>query len=79
MKIVTNHLAKKLPKDHELLSSQIINPQDYFSLCSVLVDIEKLTIYDLTTTQKLLCYTIISVNDHINRTGNNPASGFGIS
>ena len=71
MKIITQQLADKLPKNHELLSNLALNPQDYLSIHSALKEAQQLTIYDITTTKKHPVETIINVNDHINRTGNN--------
>ena len=75
MKIITQQLADKLPKNHELLSNLALNPQDYLAICSVLKEVKQLTIYDITTTKKHPDKTIINVKDHINRTGNNPLIG----
>ena len=75
MKIITRQLADKLPKNHELLSNLVLNPQDYLAICSVLKEARQLTIYDITTTKKHPDQSIINVNDHINRTGNNPLIG----
>ena len=75
MKIITQQLADKLPKNHDLLSNLALNPQDYFAIQSALKDLKQITIYDITTTKKHPYKTIINVNDHINRTGNNPLIG----
>jgi len=75
MKIITQQLAKKLPRDHKLLSNQTVNPQDYSTLYSLLSKAQQLTIYDITSTKKHSHETIFSVTDHINRTGNNPLIG----
>ena len=75
MKIITQQLADKLPSDHKLLFSRDINPQDYLTIYPVLKEAQQLTIYDITTTKKHPKKTIINVNDHINRTGNNPLIG----
>ena len=71
MKIITQQLADKLPENHELLSNLALNPQDYLEIHTVLKKVQQLTIYDITTTKKHPVETIINVNDHINRTGNN--------
>ena len=75
MKIITQQLADKLPKNHELLSNLALNPQDYLAICPALKEVKQLTIYDITTTKKHPDKTIINVKDHINRTGNNPLIG----
>ena len=71
MKIITQQLADKLPKNHKLLSNLVLNPQDYLAIHSVLKEVQQLTIYDITTTKEHPMETVINVNDHINRTGNN--------
>ena len=76
MKIITQQLADKLPKNHELLSNLALNPQDYLTTYPVLKEAQQLIIYDITKTNKHPAQTIINVNDHINRTGNNPLIGF---
>ena len=75
MKIITQQLAETLPKNHELLSNLALNPQDYLTIYPVLTKAQQLTIYDITTTKEHPEETIINVNDHINRTGNNPLIG----
>tara|TARA_B100000315_G_scaffold242192_1_gene264079 strand:+ start:59 stop:484 length:426 start_codon:yes stop_codon:yes gene_type:complete len=75
MIIITQQLADKLPKNNELLSNLALNPQDYLVIHPVLKEVQQLTIYDITTTQEHPLGTIINVNDHINRTGNNPLIG----
>ena len=75
MKIITQQLADKLPKNHELLSNLALNPQDYSTIRLVLKEVQQLTIYDITTTKEYPVETIFNVNDHINRTGNNPLIG----
>ena len=75
MKIITQQLADKLPNNHELLSNLALNPQDYLTIYPVLKEAQQLTIYDITTTKEHPVETIINVNDHINRTGNNPLIG----
>tara|TARA_B100000315_G_C14476791_1_gene541012 strand:- start:430 stop:855 length:426 start_codon:yes stop_codon:yes gene_type:complete len=71
MKIITQQLSEKLPKDHELQLNQTVNPQDFLTLYSLLNEAKQLTVYDITTTPKRPIGTIISVSDHFNRTGNN--------
>ena len=75
MKIITQQLAYKLPKNHKLLSNLVLNPQDYLAIYPVLTEVQQLTIYDITTTKEHPVEAIINVNDHINRTGNNPLIG----
>ena len=75
MKIITQQLADKLPKNNELLSNLALNPQDYLTIYPVLKKVQQLTVYDITTTKEHPVETIINVNDHINRTGNNPLIG----
>ena len=75
MIIITQQLADKLPNNHELLSNLTLYPQDYLAIHSVLKEVQQLTIYDITTTKEHPVETIINVNDHINRTGNNPLIG----
>ena len=71
MKIITNQLAKKLPQNHKLRKNKVVNPRDFSEVSSFLKNIENLSIYDITKTSKYPPNTIISVNDHINRTGEN--------
>jgi len=72
MTIITQQLANKLPPNNVLLSNQVINPLDYSGLHSAISGAKELTIYDVTYNEKLPDGKIISVRDHINRTGNNP-------
>ena len=75
MTIITSQLAEKLQENHDLLSSIIVNPRNFSALCSILKEKKEVIIYDITTTTKHPQKTIISVNDHINKTGNNPLVG----
>ena len=75
MKIITQQLSEKLQRDHDLASIHVINPIDYTALYLTLKEAQQLTIYDTTTTPKHSPGTVISVNDHINRTGKNPLIG----
>ncbi len=75
MKIITQQLADKLSSCHKLLSNQVINPQDYITTHSILINAQELTIYDITNSKKHPYEEILSVKDHINRTGNNPLIG----
>ena len=75
MKIITQQLADKLSKNNDLLSNLALNPQDYLTIYPVLTKAQQLTIYDITTTKEYPVETIFNVNDHINRTGNNPLIG----
>lgn len=72
MKIITSQLADKLPQGHELLFEQVANPLDYLRLNSIITKTKHLTVYDLTMTNERPEGAIISVNDHINKTGKNP-------
>ena len=72
MKIITSQLADKLPRNHELLLEQIVNPLDYLMIHSIITKLQHLTVYDLTMTNEQPEGAIISVNDHINKTGKNP-------
>jgi hypothetical protein len=53
----------------------VVNPQDHSSLYSSLKEAKQITIYDITRTKNHPPGTIISVKDHINRTGKNPLIG----
>ena len=75
MNIITDQLAKKLPGDHKLLFNRAINPQKYSVLKKILNNIDQLIIYDITETKRAQRGAIISVSDHINRTGTNPLIG----
>jgi len=75
MKIITEQLAKKLPRKHVLRLNKIVNPQDYLSIYAIIKGAQELTIYDITKTKKHPPESIISVRDHINRTGKNPLIG----
>ena len=72
MIIITQQLANKLPQNNLLLSNQVLNPLDYSGVRSVISAAKELTIYDITHNEKLPEGKIISVRDHINKTGNNP-------
>mgnify|MGYP001332038079 CR=1 FL=1 len=75
MKIITQQLAEKLPRYHDLLSNQTVDPLDYSTLHFIITETQQLTIYDITRTKKHPNETIINVNNHINRTGKNPLIG----
>ena len=75
MKIITRQLAAKLPAEHKLLLNRIVNPQDITEICAILKEIKEVTIYDLTITKDHPTNSVISVCDHINRTGINPLIG----
>ena len=75
MNIITQQLAKKLPKDHNIIFKQWVDPLDYSTLYLLLEKTKKLTIYDVTTNNTLPAGTIIGVRDHINRTNKNPLIG----
>ena len=75
MNIITKQLAIKLPKDHNIIFKQWVDPLDYSTLYLLLEKTKKLTIYDVTTNNTLPTGTIIGVRDHINRTNKNPLIG----
>ena len=75
MKIITQQLANKLQRDHELLSNYIANPLDYSKLKSIFNNIHQTTIYDITYNKKIKNGEIVGVKDHINKTGTNPLIG----
>ena len=53
MKIITQQLADKLSSCHKLLSNQVINPQDYITTHSILINAQELTIYDITNSKNI--------------------------
>ncbi len=72
MIIITQQLANKRPPKNALLSNQVTNPLDYRGLLSLMSGAKQITVYDATHNKKLPEGKIISVKDHINRTGINP-------
>ena len=75
MKIITKELVDKLPKNHDLLQYKEIDPQNINNSIYILQDEQKITIYDRTYTDLHNPGEILGVQDHINRTGNNPLIG----
>ena len=73
MNIITEQLANKLPKDSELQKYNIVNPTNFNELYQQLKTNEtnEINVIDLTNTPKEKHGRIISVQDHINRTGTN--------
>ena len=73
MNIITEQLANKLPKDSELQKYKIVNPTNFNELYQQLKSnkTNEINIIDLTSTPKEEYGMIISVQDHINRTGTN--------
>ena len=77
MNIITEQLANKLPKDNELQKYNIVNPTNFNELYHQLKSkkINEINVIDLTSTPKEKHGMIISVQDHINRTGTNILTG----
>ena len=77
MNIITEQLANKLPKDSELQKYNIVNPTNFNELYQQLKSnkINEINVIDLTSTHKEEHGRIISVQDHINRTGTNILTG----
>ncbi len=77
MNIITEQLANKLPKDSELQKYKIVNPTNFNELYKQLKSnkTNEINIIDLTSTPKEEYGMIISVQDHINRTGTNILTG----
>ena len=73
MNIITEQLANKLPKDSELQKYKIVNPTNFNELYQQLKSnkTNEINVIDLTSTPKEEYGIIISVQDHINRTGTN--------
>ena len=73
MNIITEQLANKLPKDSELQKYNIVNPTNFNELYQQLKanKINEINVIDLTNTHNEEHGRIISVQDHINRTGTN--------
>ena len=73
IKIITTQLAKKLPRDSELLKYNIINPKKFNQLYQLITSnkINEIYIIDSTSTKKKETGTMLSVQNHINRTGTN--------
>ena len=77
MNIITEQLANKLPKDSELQKYNIVNPTNFNQLYQQLKfnKTNEINVIDLTSTPKQEHGIIISVQDHINRTGTNILKG----
>ena len=73
MNIITKQLANKLPKDSALQKHNVVNPTNFNQLHQLLKSnkTSKIHVTDATSTQKIEPGIIISVQDHINRTGTN--------
>ena len=77
MNIITEQLANKLPKDSELQKYNIVNPTNFNELYQQLKSNKtiEINVIDLTSTPKEEHGRIISIQDHINRTGTNILTG----
>ena len=75
MIVITKQLSEKLPNNHKLLSKRVVNPLDYSELNEIIEKAQQIIIYDATKTAALSPKAIISVYDHINRTGKSPLIG----
>ena len=77
MNIITEQLAKKLPKKNELQKYNIVNPTNFNQLHKLLKanKTNEINVIDLTSTLRVEHGRIISVQDHINRTGINILTG----
>ena len=75
--IVTKQLANKQPKDKELKKHIVIDPTNFNQIHQLLISNKTNEIYviDLTSTTKKEPGSIISVQDHINRTETNILTG----
>ena len=77
MNIITEQLANKLSKESELQKYNIVNPSNFNELYQKLKSkkTNEINVIDLTSTTKEKHGTIISVQDHTNRTGANILTG----
>jgi len=77
MNIITKQLAKRLPKNHELKKYNVVNPKNFNEIYQLLTSnkTNEIHVIDLTTSQKKEPGSIISVQDHINRTAINILRG----
>ena len=77
MNIITEQLANKLPKSSELQKYNIVNPTNFNELYQLLTfnKTNEIHVIDLTSTPNIKTGMIISVQDHINRTGTNILMG----
>ena len=73
MNIITEQLANKLPQNSKLQKYNIVNPTNFNQLHQLLKSnkIDKIHVIDATNTTKKEPGTIITIQDHINRTGKN--------
>ena len=73
MNIITEQLAKKLPKQSELNKHNVVNPANFNELHKLLKSnkIKEIHVIDSTITNKIEPKTIIPVQNHINQTGTN--------
>ena len=77
MNIITEQLANKLPQNSKLQKYNIVNPTNFNELYQQLKSkkTNEINVIDLTSTPKEDNGMIISVQDHINRTGTNILTG----
>ena len=73
MNIITKQLANKLPQNSKLQKYNIVNPTNFNELYQQLKSkkTNEINVIDLTNMPKEKHGRIISVQDHINRTGTN--------
>ena len=73
MNIITEQLENKLPQNSKLQKYNIVNPTNFNELYQQLKSkkTNEINVIDLTSTPKEDHGMIISVQDHINRTGTN--------
>tara|TARA_B100000686_G_scaffold352821_1_gene456122 strand:- start:2261 stop:2686 length:426 start_codon:yes stop_codon:yes gene_type:complete len=72
LNFITTQLKNKLSADHKLFFYNIIDPQNIDEAIKKIKNNTKITIYDLTITKTKKNLATIPVNDHINKTGQNP-------
>ena len=72
MNFITKQLKNKLPAQHRLFAHDMIDPQNIGESVNKIKNNKIIKIYDLTTTKLQKNFATLPVNDHINRTGNNP-------
>ena len=77
LNIITEQLSKKLNKESKLQKYNIVNPTNFQQLHQLLTTnkINEIKVIDATTTNKNELGAIISLQDHINRTGKNILEG----
>ena len=77
MNIITEQLANKLPQNSKLQKYNIVNPTNFNEVYQQLKSkkTNEINVIDLTSTPKEDNGMIISVQDHINRTGTNILTG----